>query len=69
MQQYPVIKRPSGVYEERLDDRWLAEYSEDSGTGLWRADIYHHDVSVWRSEGHVAIEDARQAARAYYDQL
>ena len=68
MPQYPVIKRQSGVYEERLDDRWLAEYAEDPDTGLWRADVYHHDVAVWRSDAYVSIEDAQQAAHAYYDQ-
>lgn len=68
MLQYPVIKRPSGIYEERLDDRWLAEYSEHPDTGLWRAVVYHHDVPVMRSQDHPSLEDAQQAVHAYYDQ-
>lgn len=62
-------KRPDGVHEERLEENWRAEYSEAPETGLWTATIYRRDVSEWHGHGFASLDDARQAAREYYDAL
>lgn len=59
----------NGTGRETLGGRWTAEYSEDAATGLWTVEVFHHDVAEWRSVGFSTLEDAREAARAYYDQL
>lgn len=64
-----VTKRKDGVYEEWLDGRWTAEYREDPLTGLYRAEVFHHDVSEWAATEYPSVEDAQQAAHDYYDSL
>lgn len=61
-------KRLDGKYEETLSASWSAEYSEDADTGLWRVDLYRHDVAEWVSVGYGSLEDAREAARLHHDQ-
>jgi hypothetical protein len=58
-----------GTYREALGGRWTAEYAEDPAVGLWTAEVFHRDIAEWRSTGFSALEAAREAARAYYDQL
>jgi hypothetical protein len=60
--------RRDGKYEERLDDWHTAEYFEDPQTGLWRADVYHHESPEWTSTDHGSLEEAARAAREYVDQ-
>jgi hypothetical protein len=67
MSQEPV-KRPDGIYEERLGDIWTAEYAEDVETGLWEAVVFKHDVPQWGETGYSTLLDAQRAARAFYDQ-
>lgn len=64
-----ITKRRDGKYEQRLGDRWSAEYYEERQTGLWRVDVYHHDVAEWVSSGHASLEEAARAAREYFDQV
>ena len=65
----PLVKRPDGKYEESLGDIWSAEYAKNLGTGLWEVEILKHDVSEWHTIGYASLEDARQAAHDYYDQV
>lgn len=63
------IKRPDGKYEERFSEMWVAEYAEDPATSLWHVEIFKHDLSEWRSIDHTSLQEARQAARDFYDQI
>jgi hypothetical protein len=63
------VKRSDGKYEERLEDKWLLEYFEDPETGLWRVEVFQHDVSEWTSADFSSLEEARGAAHNYFDQL
>lgn len=55
-----------GVYEESFDDGWYAEYSKSRKSGLWRADVFRHDV-LWRHEsGFTSLTDARGAVQDFY---
>jgi hypothetical protein len=62
-------KRVDGKYQEGLDGDWQAEYSEDPETGLWSATVFRHDVTEWQSHGFAALDDARRAAREFYDRV
>jgi hypothetical protein len=63
------VKRSDGKYEEKLEDNWLLEYFEDPQTGLWRVEVFQHDVSEWTSADFSSLEEAQQAAHNYFDQL
>lgn len=69
MADTPITKRVDGKYEERLDDTWLAEYYEDPTTGLWRVDVFQHDVHEFSATDQPSLEDARQAGRNFFDQV
>ena len=69
MSTEPLVKRPDGKYEESLGDIWVAEYAENSETDLWQVEVLKHDVPEWQTSGYASLEDARQAAHDYYDQL
>ena len=62
-----VTKRLDGTYEERLDDTWLAVYMELPDMGLWRVEVFNHNVSEWVEEGLTSLEEARQSASNYWD--
>lgn len=62
-------KRPDGKYELRLSEIWTVEYEEHPATGLWQAEIFKHDVPEWRAIDYASLEEARQAAQSYYDQV
>ena len=64
-----VTRRLDGKYEERLDEIWFAEYAENHDSGLWGVEIFKHAVAEWRSTDYTSLEEARQAAHAFYDQL
>lgn len=64
-----VARREDGVLEEVFSDTCYAEYSEDPATGLWRVDLYKHDVAEWREDDFESLADAVGAARAWYAQL
>ena len=64
-----LVKRPDGKYEESLGEIWIAEYAENPETGLWEVDVLKHDLPEWRNIGYASVEDARQAAHDYYDQV
>ena len=65
----PLVKRPDGKHEEVLGEFWVAEYAENPDTGLWEVDVMKHDVPEWRSINYDSLEDARQAAHEYYEQV
>lgn len=64
-----LIKRPDGVYEESFSDDWYAEYAEDSDSGLWLVKVFKDDMPEWRNIDFETLDEAREAARNYYDQL
>lgn len=64
----PIRQRSDGKYDQRLGDKWVAEYCEEPQSGLWRVDLYHRDVAEWVSVGYSSLEDAARAARDYFDQ-
>jgi hypothetical protein len=68
MKMQPV-KRSDGKYEEKLEDNCLVEYFEEPQTGLWRVEVFLHDVSEWTSTDFSSLEEAREAAQNYFDQL
>ena len=63
------VKRADGKYEERLEDNWLFEYFEEPQTGLWRVEVFQHNVSEWMSTDFSSLEEARESAHNYFDQL
>lgn len=65
----PVVKRTDGKYEETLGDTWVAEYAENSETDLWDVEVLNRDVVEWQTSGYASLEQARQAAHDYYDQV
>ena len=67
MQESVIIKRKDGIYEEKLDDKWIAEYSEDVLTGLFQVEIFYRSTSEWVSTDYLSLEDAQNAAHDYYD--
>ena len=67
-EDYPLIKRQDGKFEQSLGGRWVAEYFENPVDGLWRVDLFLHDVPEWDSNGFQSIEEAQQAVREYIDQ-
>ena len=64
----PLVKRLDGKYEERLSESWLVEYSENSETGLWEVEVFKNDVPEWHSLDFDSLEEAREAAREFYNQ-
>ena len=62
-----LVERTDGKYEEMLGETWVAEYAEDTETGLWQVQISKHDVIEWHEPGFATLEDARRAAADYYD--
>jgi hypothetical protein len=64
-----VTQRTDGKYEERLDEVWLAEYSEDPGSGLWQVEIFKHNLAEWHGTEYTSLEEARQAAQEFYNQI
>lgn len=64
-----LIGADNGVVREHFSSVWYAEYSEDLDSGLWQAELFKHDVPEWREPGLASLSEAREAARAYYDQL
>ena len=62
-------KRPDGKYEEKLGGFWFAEYSEHPVTGLWQVEVFKRDVPELFAIDYASLEDARQAAQNYYNQI
>jgi len=63
-----LTKRRDGKYVESFADNWLAEYSESPQTGLWKVEIFQHDVSRWVSQDYALLDEARTAALDYFVQ-
>ena len=63
-----VVKRLDGKYEQQLGGNWVAEYSEDSLTGLWHIELFLHNVSEWNAMDYPSLEEAQEAARDYVAQ-
>lgn len=63
------VKRRDGKFEERLGDGWIAEYSEHPPTGFWQVEVFKQDVCEWHALDFESLEDARQAAQDFYDQV
>ncbi len=64
-----VTKRIDGKFEEDLGNNWTAEYFEAYETGLWRVELFIHDVPEWVSDGYLSLEEARQAVRNHFNQV
>ena len=64
-----VTKRPDGTYEEKLSENWRVIYAEAPQNGLWEVEIFNHNVAEWHGTAYVSLEDARQAAHNFYDQV
>lgn len=64
-----LTKRIDGKYQEDLGNSWIAEYFEAPGTGLWRVELFVHDVPEWVSDGYLSLDEARQAARNHFNQV
>ena len=67
--QSDLTKRIDGKYEEHLGNSWTAEYFESSSSGLWRVELFVHDVPEWVSDGYLSLDEARQAARNHFNQV
>lgn len=63
------VKRSDGKYEERLVNDWLIEYFEEPLSGLWRVELFQHNIAEWTSTDFSSLEEARDAAYNYVDQL
>lgn len=63
-----ATRTPSGIVDEKFNDDWRAEYSEDPDSGLWRVDVYDNDVAVWSEIELDSLADARTSARNFYEQ-
>lgn len=68
MNNNSLDKRLDGKYEERLSESWLVEYSENPDTGLWEVEVFKNDVPEWHSLDYDSLEEARAAARDFYNQ-
>ncbi len=64
-----LVEQPNGIFREMLNGSWYVEYSEDPDTGLWQANVFKNDVSEWKNTDFESVEDARQAATEFYEQL
>lgn len=63
-----LVKRRDGKYEERFDENWMAEYSENPATGLWEVELFRHDVAEWHELDLDSLDDARAAAADFFKQ-
>lgn len=64
-----ITKRLDGKYEEGLDESWIVEYLEHPATGLWEVEVFKHNVAEWHGTDFASLEEAREAARYFYDQI
>ena len=64
-----ITKRIDGKFEEDLGNSWIAEYFEEPVTGLWRVELFLHDVPEWISDGYLSLDEARRAAWNHFDQV
>lgn len=62
-----IVKRQDGKLEEELGDRWTAEYFEEPQAGLFRVELFYHNVSKWVGTDFSSLENAQKAAHDYYD--
>ena len=62
-------RRLDGNYEESLGNNWIAKYAENTESGLWDVEVFKHDVSEWQATGYASLDDAREAAEEYYEQV
>ncbi len=60
-------KRRDGKYEENLGEPWVVEYSENPENGLWKVEVFKHNVAEWVSTDYPSLEEAQQAAYNYYN--
>jgi hypothetical protein len=63
-----LVKRLDGKLEERLDESWVAELSENRESGLWEVELFKHDVPQWHGLDFASLDEARQAMLSYFDQ-
>lgn len=63
------IKGRNGLYRENFNANWYAQYFEDAATGLRRTHVYKHATPEWQSVDHLSLEEARGAARHYYNRI
>lgn len=63
-----LIKGQNGVLREQFSASWYADYSEDPNSGLWRAEVYKHDVPEWCEVDLESLRVAMELARDFYQQ-
>lgn len=63
-----VTGSANGIIPEVFSAVWRAEYMEDPDSGLWRAEIFRHDVSECCEIDLESLAEAREFARDFYDQ-
>ncbi len=68
MSAYPITKRRDGKYEQRFGGEWVAEYMEEPESGMWRVDLFRHDVAEWVSTDYPSLEEAEHAVLSYLSQ-
>lgn len=64
-----LTRRADGILEETFNPPWYAEYLEDADTGLWQVRVFKRDVRAWTDTGLESLDEARQAALDFYDQV
>jgi hypothetical protein len=68
MNQDTLVRRRDGKLEERVGEDWVAEYSENSDSGLWEAEVFKHDVPEWHGLDFGTLEQARAPVWNFHDQ-
>jgi|GEM_PF-419348 hypothetical protein len=63
-----LTKAQNGVLREQFNASWYADYSEDPNSGLWRAEVYKHNVPEWCEVDLESLRVAMELARDFYQQ-
>lgn len=58
-----------GTFVERMDDEWIANYTENQITGQCMAEVFHNGKSIWKKTDLKCLEEAQQAAHDYVSEL
>lgn len=64
-----ITRRIDGTFVERMDDEWIANYTENQITGRCAAELFHHEKSIWKKTDFKCLEEAQQATHEYVSEL